>query len=261
MLERTIGAVELLASGRTAEVFVWADGQVLKLDRPEWNGLSPFEASVLAIVTAAGVSAPRPHEEVMIDERHGVVLDRIDGPLLSDVIADATDVAPVANEFVELHCSLNDRVVAGLPDLVVGLANGIRSSGLAPTIVEELLSVLEDLDDGRRALCHFDLHPGNVIVTPNRWVVIDWLTAASGPPDADFARTLVLNPPDALSVTGSFMSHVQRDGVKARRLELPRLEAWIRVVAGARLAEGFEGDHASYLSSLASGDRPIADRA
>jgi hypothetical protein len=252
--------LELLAEGRTGEVFAWGDGRVLKLDRPDWNGLSTFEASVLAIVADAGLPVPRPHETVVIDERSGVVLDRIDGPMLFEVIASADDVAPLAVQFTEMHRSLNDQVVAGLPDLVVGIAGGIRASGLAPTLVEELLSVLEDLDDGRRALCHFDLHPGNVLVAPDRWVVIDWLTASLGPPDADFARTLVLDRPGSHSPRGRFMAIVERNGMKARRLARPRLDAWIRVVAAARLAEGFEGEHAQYLSSLASGDRRISDR-
>jgi aminoglycoside phosphotransferase (APT) family kinase protein len=124
---------------------------------------------------------------------------------------------------------------------------------LRPALVEELLALLAEIDDGRRALCHFDLHPGNVIVSAKGWVVIDWLTASSGPPAADFARTLVLDPPHQRTARGRFMTIVERDGMKARDLARPRLDAWIRVVAAARLAEGFEGEHARYLAALAEG--------
>jgi hypothetical protein len=251
--------MELLAYGRTAEVFAWGDGRVLKLDRLEWNGLASLEASALAMISAAGVPAPRAHQELVVDERCGVVLDRIDGPLLSHVIAGEDELDSLALHFSDLHCSLNEFVVAGLPDLVVGLAQGIRSSGLALSVVQELLAVLEDLDDGRRTLCHYDLHPGNVIVTQDRWVVIDWLTAASGPPDADLARTLVLDPPGESSSTGRFMLEAMRQGLQARGLAMSRLEGWIRVVAGARLAEGFGGEHTRTLTALASGDRRITD--
>ena len=41
--------VELVAVGRTAEVFVYGDGRVVKLDRPEWNGLSHYEAGVVRV--------------------------------------------------------------------------------------------------------------------------------------------------------------------------------------------------------------------
>jgi aminoglycoside phosphotransferase (APT) family kinase protein len=102
-------------------------------------------------------------------------------------------------------------------------------------------------------LCHFDLHPGNVIAGADRWVVIDWITASLGPPDADFARTLVLDPPQTRTARGRFMTIVERDGMKARGLARPRLDAWIRIIAAARLAEGFEGEHARYLTALAQG--------
>jgi Ser/Thr protein kinase RdoA (MazF antagonist) len=253
--------VELLAEGRTAEVFAWGDGRVLKLDRPEWNGMSTYEATVLAIVAEAGLPVARPYETVTVEERTGVVLDRIDGPMLSEVIASADDVAPLAAEFIDLHQSLNELSLAGLPELVPGVADGVGRSGLPSTVVAELLAILDDLDDGRRALCHFDLHPGNVLVGEDRWVVIDWITASLGPPDADFARTLLLDPPHSRTPRGRFMTVVERDGMQARGLDRAQLDGWIRVLAAARLAEGFGGEYAQYLSALASGARRIDEEA
>ena len=52
--------MELLAEGRTAEVFAYGEGHVLKLDRPEWNGLSALEATVLRLVADAGCPSPAP---------------------------------------------------------------------------------------------------------------------------------------------------------------------------------------------------------
>ncbi|HXN62057.1 MAG TPA: hypothetical protein VN886_16545 [Acidimicrobiales bacterium] len=53
--------MELLAEGRTAEVFAYGEGRVLKLDRPEWNGLAPFEGDVLVQLAGAGLPVARPH--------------------------------------------------------------------------------------------------------------------------------------------------------------------------------------------------------
>jgi aminoglycoside phosphotransferase (APT) family kinase protein len=251
--------VELIASGRTAEVFAWDDGRVLKLDRPEWNGLAAMEAAALAIVTAAGVPAPRPYEMVMVGDRHGLVLERIDGPMLREVIASASesDLEALAWTWVEMHASLNTRDVPGLPDLVSSIGDGIRASGLAPGVIDDLVALLAELDDGRRVLCHFDLHPGNVIVGPDRWVVIDWMTASSGPPDADFARTVLLDSRNSKSRLARFGVAVRREGMRRRGLDDRRLNAWLRVIAAARLAEGFGGDHARFLTGLASGARRL----
>lgn len=45
--------MELVAVGRTAEVFAYGGGRVVKLDRPEWNGLSHYEAGVVRDAFAA----------------------------------------------------------------------------------------------------------------------------------------------------------------------------------------------------------------
>jgi len=46
--------------------------------------------------------------------------------------------------------------------------------------------------DGTGSVLHLDLHPLNVIVTPDRGpVVIDWTNAAAGDPACDLARTIV----------------------------------------------------------------------
>ena len=156
-----------------------------------------------------------------------------------------------------MHESLNAQVVEGLSDLGPTLAVCVRGSGLAPELVEELVALLDALDDGRRGLCHYDLHSGNVIVGTAGWVVIDWMTASIGPPDADFARSLILDPPSARRPRGRFMAAVAREGMRSRGVDRARLHAWVRVLAAARLAEGFEGECARFLSELAAGEREL----
>ncbi len=52
-----------IALGRTAEVYPWADGQVLKLFRPRWGKqAAEFEARIARAVYAAGLPA-RPLEK------------------------------------------------------------------------------------------------------------------------------------------------------------------------------------------------------
>ena len=44
----------------------------------------------------------------------------------------------------------------------------------------------------RGRLCHFDFHPGNIMISGGHVSVLDWLTACSGDPAADIARTCLL---------------------------------------------------------------------
>ncbi|MGA9349675.1 MAG: aminoglycoside phosphotransferase family protein, partial [Anaerolineae bacterium] len=54
-----------IATGRTAEVYAWQDGQVLKLDR-DWcpRAWVDYELRIARIVDAAGLAAPVPGDLV-----------------------------------------------------------------------------------------------------------------------------------------------------------------------------------------------------
>ena len=88
------------------------------------------------------------------------------------------------------------------------------------------------MPDGNR-LCHGDLHPENIIGTPEKAVIIDWLNAARGDPAADICRSyllLFLHVPgiaEAYVDTYCGVSHISRR----------RVLRWLPVIAAARLAE------------------------
>jgi Ser/Thr protein kinase RdoA (MazF antagonist) len=247
--------MELLAEGRTAEVFADVEGRVLKLDRPEWNGLSLFEASVLTLLVDAGLPVARPHGTRTVDGRSGVVLDRVDGPSLLQVISasGAEEIDRLAGEFVGLQLHCNETIVAGLPELVPRLRRELEAGVPDVGLRTELVTMLDALDDGGGGVCHFDFHPSNVLVGADGWVVIDGLTVATGPSAADLARTLVLWGRRTTGPVGTFLRAVRRQGRSRRALADDALDAWIRIVAAARVTEGFAGEEKAWLQQVAGG--------
>ena len=247
--------MELLAEGRTAEVFADGEGRVLKLDRPEWNGLSIFEESVLTLLADAGLPVARPHGTRTVDGRSGVVLDRVDGPSLLQVLSasGADELDPLAGDFVELQLQCNQAIVAGLPALVPRLQRELEAGVSDVAQRADLLTTLGALDDGAGGVCHFDFHPSNVLVGPDGWVVIDWLTVAAGPSAADLARTLVLWGQRSSGPVERFLRVVRHEGRDRRGLADDALDAWVRVVAAARVTEGFEGEERAWLQGVAGG--------
>lgn len=242
-----------------SEVFAYDNGLVVKLDRPEWNGVAAFEAEVITRLHSAGLPVARSHGVVTIDGRTGVVLDRIEGHPLADALMGAANTATIdelAEAFANLHRHINDTAMPGLPDLVERLHDELGQGGLDPNLVDELRVSLAERDDGRRGVCHYDFHPRNILVSQDegRWIVIDWLTVASGPPVADLARTLVLwgMVPDEAVVR--FRHGIRRHGVVQRATDDATCDAWIRIVAGARLAEGFSGAEGDWLAAVARGE-------
>ena len=260
--------MELLAEGRTAEVFAYGTGRVLKLDRPEWNGLSAFEATVLDLLANAGLPVARAHGTVTVDGRGGVILDRVDGPSLLQVLTASgpREAARLVDRFVALQLLCNGTTVSGLPPLVPRLRTEVESSVQNAELRAELVGLLDALDglghnpDGgadragsENGVCHFDFHPSNVLVGTAGWVVIDWLTVAAGPSAADLARTLVLWGQRTTGPPGDFLRAVRREGSRQRGLDDDVLDAWVRVLAAARVAEGFEGAERAWLLRVAGG--------
>ncbi len=248
--------MELLAEGRNAEVFAYGEGRVLKLDRPEWTGLSPFEGEMLRLLAEAGLPVARSHGAVTVDGRSGVVLDRIDGVPLTEILLAAKEsgVQNLAERFVELQWRLNFTTVSGLPPLVPRLRVELESTISDAAQRAELLARLDALDDGTLGVLHYDFHPNNVLVTPDdRWVVIDWLTVAAGPAPADLARTLVLWGQRTTEPLSTFMTTVRRLGAAQRGLDDRALDDWVRIAAAGRLGEGFEGAEADWLGRVAAG--------
>jgi aminoglycoside phosphotransferase (APT) family kinase protein len=234
-----------------AEVFAYGDGLVVKLDRPEWSGVSAFESDVLEKAAAAGLPVARSHGVVTIDGRCGVVLDRIDGISLRELLnrqPGEPEVLARAEQFVRLQMAINATVIDGFPDLVTRLGDELTQSGLPAPLAGELAELLAALDDSQRRVCHFDFHPENVLVGRDGWVVIDWLAVA-----ASLARTLILWGAFTVPPLYEFMQAVRRHGLVERQVTDADCDGWVRVLAGARLAEGFEGDYAEWLGELAKG--------
>src|SRR6266516_4805828 len=77
--------LRLMGQGREAEIFECPDGRVLKLLRALGPSTSlAFEIAALEAARSAGVSVPRAYEQVVIDGRTGLMMERLEG---SDLLA------------------------------------------------------------------------------------------------------------------------------------------------------------------------------
>jgi hypothetical protein len=90
----------------------------------------------------------------------------------------------------ELHAKLHASTIqADLPSQRHELEMNIRRAEALPADLRaKILAALESLPD-RDRLCHGDFHPGNILITAQGEIIIDWIHAARGNPLADLART------------------------------------------------------------------------
>ncbi len=154
--------LKILASGRDGDIYEFAPGLVLRKTR---DGRSiANEARIMRYVAEQGF--PVPHIQEVRADGTEIVMERIDGPIMMDAM-----VRPVSKvgDHLRLLADLHDQLhqIDG-PDWLPGMP------------------------DAGDKLLHLDLHPLNVIMSPNGPVVVDWPNARRGDPMADVAITYSL---------------------------------------------------------------------
>lgn len=245
---RSLGA--RLAEGRTAEIYAWDHGQILKLFR-DWAppDLVDYEAKVARSVQSLGLPVPQVGEIVELDSRRGLVYERVDGKsLLQDFLSRPWTLLRAAQRTADLHAKVHLLRAPGLTSQRLALEAKIQfAQPLSPHLRRAALRALTLLPDSDR-LCHGDFHPGNILITKAGPLVIDWVDATSGNPLADVARTYVLfnlagQPPGTSfgmlfqMLRGWFYRAYQQRYFQIRPGSRHELAAWLPVVAAARLSE------------------------
>ena len=255
-----------IAEGRTAEIYPWDENHILKLYR-DWcpSDWVEYEAWIAGAVHAAGIPSPAAGDIVEVDGRRGLVYERVEGPsMLQDMNARPWMMLKHARTLADLQVKIHRQSIEGLPSYKDRLKFDIqRAQALSEVLREKALERLEALPDGQ-SVCHGDFHPGNIIITRNGPVVIDWMTACSGSPWTDMARSSLLLSIGAKSA-GKMVSPFIRIVIKLyHRTYLNRyhlhnpagkheLEHWMPVIAAARLNEEILPEREALINLVAEG--------
>jgi len=253
-----------IAQGRTAEIYNWDDGStILKLYHtwcpPNWI---EHEAHVAQVIAAAGIPSPAVGEIVEVNDRRGIVYQRVDGlSMLQDLNARPWTIFKHARALAHLQFQFQQLSIPGLYSYHAALEYNVGCAPHIPDVTRaKVLDLLKTLPDGK-ALCHGDFHPGNVIISSRGPVVIDWMTAASGSPWADVARTSMIlsvgakaagkqvSPIVRLFVNLFYKIYLQR--YRALQPDLQgEFRGWLPVIAAARLEERIEPEREGLLRMI-----------
>ncbi|MFE1290760.1 phosphotransferase [Streptomyces sp. NPDC058751] len=147
----------LLGSGRSADVYEIDEAWVLRRDRAG-RGDAAAEAAVMQHLRSHGYPVPG----VRAAARGDLVMERLSGPTVLEAFGQG----------------LLSAQEAGLV-----LARLLRKLHAVPALISA--------DPGVRVL-HLDLHPGNVMLTPDGPKVIGWSGAEEGAPALDWAMSAVI---------------------------------------------------------------------
>lgn len=181
-----------IAYGRTAEIYAWHPGQVLKLFY-DWFSLENIETEArnTRAVHASGLPTPAVGRIVQVHGRYGLEYERIHGDSMFKTIQRKPwNVFRYGHRLAELYARLHTHAVPpGLPSQRERLQKDIlHAQALSAPLRSKALAALDRLPDGN-SLCHGDFSPSNILVTSKGEIIIDWFRAAQGNPLADMART------------------------------------------------------------------------
>jgi aminoglycoside phosphotransferase (APT) family kinase protein len=207
----------LIAHGRSADIYEYGDGKVLRR-RKRLTNIPSHEPIVMRAVRAAGYPAPA----VFAVDGGDMVLERIVG---ADMLKVLERRPWRARRFGSMLADLHVRLAAIVPD------PELVASGEVPTGY-----------GSAEVFVHGDLHPMNVIITGEGPVVIDWEGARLGPRDADVAATWLLlakgEPDDVPLLTRPLVGLIRSQLLKAFLAGVPRpTPATVRAVCDSRMTD------------------------
>lgn len=185
---------KLIAQGRTAEVYSLSNTQILKLFRVGLPlSIIENEYHIGNKLKNKGLPIPEMDHYLSMEERVGIVYERIEGPTMMSVISTKPwRINKEARRLAEIHRSIQIDVNEDITSNIEQIKKNIQNSELLNNDHKSKLYDLIDRIPEGSVLCHGDFHPDNIIMSRNKSFVIDWMTATKGNPLSDVARTLII---------------------------------------------------------------------
>jgi hypothetical protein len=182
---------EKIGEGSMSDVHAWAPGQVVKLFKANIpRRISWYEAYMTRAVFAAGGPAPEVLDEVKVEGRRGIVLPRLDGPTLLQLLQTEAITPEAAGAILATLAFAVHKTPSPVEALSIraymDASLQLPDPGLPEPIAAAVLALVDRLppDEG---LSHCDLHPANVIMTPEGPRLIDWTGTKRGGAPLDLA--------------------------------------------------------------------------
>ncbi len=194
------------------------------------------EALNQARVEDLGLNVPKILEVGAIDGRWAIVSEFIEGQTLSHLMRDDPENKDRYLEMlVDTQILIHTKRCPLLSRLKDKMNKKILQADLEPVTRYELLIRLEGLPTHDK-LCHGDLCPSNILLTPQgQLYIIDWAHATQGNASADAARTfLTFNLSGDAETAGKYLDlFCQKSGTEKRYVQ-----KWMPIVAASQSVKG-----------------------
>jgi thiamine kinase-like enzyme len=250
-----------IGEGGCSEIFEWEDNsKIIKLARANTNHEAlRREYENNRIAWENGLSVAQPFELLDIDGRPGIVFERIHGeslmerfinqvlkqPTAEEESKEMNDIRITARILNEIHNKTNLK----MPSQRENIKYSIR--GVDYLTFAEKEAVIDILDSlpAKQQLCHGDPNPGNIMIRDGKAVIIDWMNATIGNPEADLAEYIIMIkyailPPYLPSKATNYFNSIRESIIKVFLDEYMKLsgitfnqiDPWITPIAARKLS-------------------------
>lgn len=136
------------------------------------------------------ISVPKPFQIVTVENREGIIYERIEGKTLQNIITETKEAVDVLLDmFVRLHLDILAHHSKNVVSYKEYLITMLKNKKVFNQMVFSRVIALPDDD----YLLHGDFHPNNILVMPDETpVVIDFMNVCHGPVLYDIARSYFL---------------------------------------------------------------------
>lgn len=249
-----------IGEGGCSEVFEAGRNKIIKLAKAN-TSMDALRKEYLnhRIAWECGLPVPQPHDLTEVDGRPGIVLEHIKGKSMMDRFFDQVNIGrnnEVQQDDVRLTAQLLARVhqTAIETKELPGQRSAIKTNILSVDYLdmserEHIISLLESLET-KQCLCHGDPNPGNIIVKDDgEAVIIDWMNATIGNPEADIAEYIVMIRYAVLPATFPEKTRSMFDAIREQLIGIFMgeyskhtgiswidVEPWLTVIAARKLS-------------------------
>ncbi len=194
------------------------------------------EALNQARIEETGLNIPKILEVKMIDGKWAIVTEYVEGETLAEKMEkDPENFDKYLEQFVDVQMLIHSQKSTLLTKLKDKMNRKISETDLDATTRYELHTRLEGMPKHNK-VCHGDLYPSNVIITPNGDAyIIDWAHATQGNASADVARTYLLFCLNGKEdIAQKYMEIFCKKSDTARQY----IQKWLPIVAASQSVKG-----------------------
>lgn len=234
----------LCGKGARAEVYRKGDF-IYKIFEPDYSRTAAFyEAFINVIVYETGLPVPKTYELVEIEGRLALRQDFVCGKAFFDVLkAEPSRAFELVEQSVNLQYEMNQKEGNVPLSFKKRLLDSITASQkLSQSAKEKAITNIEKLPDGDR-LCHGDFHGFNIIVSGDKYTIIDLPNCSYGCVQCDCARTYMIYAIYAKEIAELYLGLY----CKAAAITRESVLEWLPVICAARLSENIAGEEEQLL--------------